>query len=79
MELVWVLRVPTVELYTKLLGFISALMHLLNVWQVVSGKYVMIVDVIVDEQEGLNTVLMVCHPVMFVCMMLSGLREREFS
>lgn len=30
-----------------------------RVLQVVSGKYVMIVDVIVTEQEGLNTVLMV--------------------
>ena len=29
--------------------------------KIVSGKYVMIVDLIVDEQEGLDTVLMVCR------------------
>jgi hypoxanthine-guanine phosphoribosyltransferase len=59
------------------LGFVCALIHLLTVPQVVSGKYVMIVDVIIDEQESLNTVLMVCHPLLLVCMMLSRLRERE--
>jgi hypothetical protein len=59
------------------LGSFCALIHLLTVWQVVSGKYVMIVDVIIDEQESLNTVLMVCLPLLLVCMMLSCLRERE--
>ena len=30
-----------------------------SIGKIVSGKYVMIVDVIVDEQEGLDTVTMV--------------------
>ncbi len=29
----------------------------------------MIVDVIIDEQEGLNTLLMVCHPLLLVRVM----------
>ena len=32
-----------------------------TVGKIVSGKYVMIVDVIVDEQEGMDTVTMVCE------------------
>ena len=32
-----------------------------SIGKIVSGKYVMIVDVVVDEQEGLDTVTMVCE------------------